>query len=75
MRKLALPLFSLVLTALAPGDTPPAEALKTMSAPKGLVVQLFAAEPLVSNPTNLDVDERGRVWVTESGNYDAAPEE
>lgn len=75
MRKYLLPLFSLALTALAPGDTPPAEALKTMSVPKGLVVQLFAAEPLVTNPTNLDVDERGRVWVTESGNYDASPEE
>jgi putative membrane-bound dehydrogenase-like protein len=75
MRKYTLPLFSLVLTALVPADTPPAEALKTMSVPKGLVVQLFAAEPLVSNPTNLDVDERGRVWVTESGNYDASPEE
>ena len=32
-------------------------------------VTLFAAEPMVFNPTNLDVDHRGRVWVMEGFNY------
>lgn len=40
----------------------------------GLDVALFASEPMVVNPTNIDVDERGRVWVCESYNY-AVPEE
>ncbi|MFI5154485.1 MAG: PVC-type heme-binding CxxCH protein, partial [Chitinophagales bacterium] len=26
-------------------------------------------EPMLKNPTNIDVDERGRVWVTEAYNY------
>lgn len=34
-----------------------------------LEVVLFAAEPMVINPTNIDVDEKGRVWVCESYNY------
>src|SRR5260221_14153154 len=35
----------------------------------GLDVSLFASEPLVRNPTDIDIDERGRVWVTEGVNY------
>ncbi len=35
----------------------------------GLQATLFAAEPLVNNPTNIDVDSRGRVWVAEGQNY------
>jgi putative membrane-bound dehydrogenase-like protein len=56
-----------------PDPHDPRAALATMQVPKGFAVQLFAAEPLVKNPTNIEVDERGRVWVTESHNYDVAP--
>ena len=35
----------------------------------GLQVQLFATEPMVRNPTNIDIDEKGRVWITENVNY------
>ena len=35
----------------------------------GLEVSVFAAEPMLVNPANLDVDARGRVWVTEGANY------
>jgi putative membrane-bound dehydrogenase-like protein len=34
-----------------------------------LEVSLFASEPLVRNPTDIDIDERGRVWVAEGVNY------
>ena len=30
---------------------------------------LWASEPLLVNPTNFDIDERGRVWFIESVNY------
>ena len=30
---------------------------------------MWAAEPLLVNPTNIDVDSRGRVWVAEGLNY------
>lgn len=45
------------------------EDLKTMSVPDGLEVTLFAAEPQLVNPANMDIDARGRVWVTEGANY------
>ena len=35
----------------------------------GLEATLFASEPLIANPTNIDVDDRGRVWVCEVQNY------
>lgn len=44
-------------------------ALKGLVAVEGLEVTMMAAEPMLKNPTNIDVDERGRVWVTEAFNY------
>src|SRR5881409_1733022 len=35
----------------------------------GLGVSLFACEPDVVNPCDMDIDERGRVWITEGANY------
>lgn len=35
----------------------------------GLSVTLFASEPMFSNPTNIAIDEKGRVWVCEAYNY------
>lgn len=35
----------------------------------GLEATLFASEPMLTNPTNIDVDARGRVWVCEAYNY------
>ena len=34
-----------------------------------LGAELFASEPKVVNPTNIDVDAKGRVWVCEGINY------
>ena len=47
-------------------------ALKNMStfkAADGLQAGLFAAEPMITNPTNIQIDPRGRVWATECENY------
>ncbi len=46
-----------------------ANALKGLLVVPGLQVQTMATEPDLINPTNIDVDERGRVWVTEAYNY------
>ncbi|HEX7858812.1 MAG TPA: PVC-type heme-binding CxxCH protein [Verrucomicrobiae bacterium] len=45
------------------------EQLKKMKVADGLEVTLFATEPMVRNPANMDIDARGRVWVTEGANY------
>ncbi|HEY8511067.1 MAG TPA: PVC-type heme-binding CxxCH protein, partial [Cyclobacteriaceae bacterium] len=52
----------------------PENATVSFTLHEGLDVALFAAEPMVVNPTNIDVDARGRVWVCESYNY-AIPDE
>ncbi|HEV7926438.1 MAG TPA: PVC-type heme-binding CxxCH protein [Verrucomicrobiae bacterium] len=45
------------------------ESLKSLHPADGVEVTLFAAEPMVKNPTDMDIDERGRVWITEGVNY------
>ena len=76
----SLPVFTAVLalstaTALAEdasgrsGWDAALEQLKVMHTAPGLEVKLFASEPKVRNPTNMDVDHRGRVWITEGVNY------
>lgn len=37
--------------------------------PNDLEVTLWAESPQFFNPTNMDVDARGRIWVTEAVNY------
>lgn len=46
-----------------------AAALSSMKVADGLAVSLFAAEPQIQNPTNIDIDHRGRVWAVEAVNY------
>ena len=58
-----------VLTAPAFAQLPPAKALATMKPAEGMQVELFAAEPMLINPTAIDVDHLGRVWVAEAVNY------
>lgn len=43
--------------------------LKQMTVAEGLEVTLFASEPMVRNPASMDIDSRGRVWITEGANY------
>ncbi|MEM9830020.1 MAG: PVC-type heme-binding CxxCH protein [Bacteroidota bacterium] len=44
-------------------------ALAGLEVADDLEATLFAAEPMVVNPTNMDIDHRGRVWVCEGYNY------
>ena len=37
--------------------------------PDGLEVTLWAASPLLRNPTNIDIDRDGRIWVAEGVRY------
>jgi putative membrane-bound dehydrogenase-like protein len=43
--------------------------MSTFTVAPGLGAALFAAEPMMQNPTNIEVDHRGRVWATECTNY------
>ncbi|MCE9555583.1 MAG: c-type cytochrome [Planctomycetes bacterium] len=45
------------------------KAVAGLDVAPGLSATLFASEPMMLNPTNIDVDHLGRVWVCEVVNY------
>ena len=45
------------------------EAVGNLEVAEGLEATLFASEPMMLSPSNIDVDHRGRVWVCEVVNY------
>lgn len=47
----------------------PEDSLKSLHPADGLEVSLWASEPMVNNPTSMDIDSRGRVWISEGLNY------
>ncbi|HRO44473.1 PVC-type heme-binding CxxCH protein [Agriterribacter sp.] len=47
----------------------PENALSGLKGAEDLQISLFAHEPMLLNPTNMDIDEKGRVWVCEGYNY------
>tara|TARA_R110000868_G_scaffold1635_9_gene13151 strand:+ start:17009 stop:20137 length:3129 start_codon:yes stop_codon:yes gene_type:complete len=47
----------------------PENALASMEVADGLNLALFASEPMVTNPTNMAIDAKGRIWVCEARNY------
>ncbi len=47
----------------------PAQAVANLEVHKDLQATLFACEPMITNPTNLDIDHRGRVWICDVKNY------
>lgn len=44
-------------------------ALVGLEVAEGLQATLFASEPMLVNPTNIDIDAKGRIWVCEGYNY------
>jgi putative membrane-bound dehydrogenase-like protein len=64
----ALPIVLVVGVAVR-GQQRPEQSLAALRPAPGLEVKLWASEPMLSNPTNITVDERGRVWVLEGVNY------
>lgn len=65
--KFILPLLTPAGIALS--QTPPDKAVATLQVSDGLKATLFAGEPECVNPTTLDIDHLGRVWMCEAVNY------
>jgi putative membrane-bound dehydrogenase-like protein len=61
--------------APAPAAQPPAAGppvtvpLDLFQVPDGFEITLWAASPLLHNPTNIDIDKDGRIWVAEGVRY------
>ncbi len=62
---------TLIMTAAvwAAGPVEPAAGPGSLKLGEGLEATLFASEPMLSSPSNIDVDAKGRVWVCEVVNY------
>lgn len=62
-------LFSLLTLGImvfpALGQRSPEDELNSLQAGDGIEVSLFASEPMISNPSAIDIDTQGRVWVAE----------
>jgi putative membrane-bound dehydrogenase-like protein len=58
-----------VVCRAAEDEHPPAKAVAALDVAPGLEATLFASEPMIASPTNVDVDARGRVWVCDVVNY------
>ena len=43
--------------------------LASMTVPDGFALNLFAADPILTNPINLNWDTRGRAWISMSSTY------
>lgn len=68
-----LGILSLIMSASAfgwtPSDEPPHMPLNSFVLPEGMEILPWATSPLLHNPTNMDTDHLGRIWVTEGVNY------
>ncbi|MFO0805003.1 MAG: PVC-type heme-binding CxxCH protein [Gemmataceae bacterium] len=69
MRFLSALALAFALAGAAQAQLPPDKALATMQVAPGFQVEQFAAEPMLMNPTSIDIDHKGRVWVAEAVNY------
>ena len=64
-----LPLLSLALVFVPQVPQGAKDLSADFIVPEGLSVTLWAEAPMFFNPTAMDVDSRGRIWVTEAVNY------
>jgi putative membrane-bound dehydrogenase-like protein len=67
--RLALFAFCAFLACGVSAQVTPDKALSTLKISDGLEAKLWASEPLFANPTCMDIDHKGRIWVVESVNY------
>ena len=61
--------LAVLVTLLAGASAPPDPPVIDLQTIDGLEVTTWATSPLFYNPTNIDVDAQGRIWVTEAVNY------
>lgn len=60
---------ALALVLAAPQQAPSNDVTADFAVPDGLRVTLWAESPQLYNPTAIDVDAKGRLWVAEAVNY------
>ncbi len=58
-------LFCVGMVGKAWAQKNPQQSTESLRATAGMDPQLFASEPMITNPSAIDVDAKGRVWVAE----------
>ncbi|HTU67405.1 MAG TPA: PVC-type heme-binding CxxCH protein [Steroidobacteraceae bacterium] len=64
-----LPCLTVPAAEPAAEPAPTVVPLTMFTVPDDLEVTLWAQSPMLRNPTNIDIDAAGRIWVTEGVNY------
>jgi putative membrane-bound dehydrogenase-like protein len=63
-------LLTLLSISVAAAEEPPTVVpADSFIVPEGLEVSVWATTPLLQNPTNMDIDAEGRIWVAQGVNY------
>jgi putative membrane-bound dehydrogenase-like protein len=66
---LVISFFILSIVYFTGCKTAPSKNTTGLFLPEDLEATLWAESPMLYNPTNMDVDYKGRVWLTEAVNY------
>ena len=66
---LLFPLFIFICLGCSTVEENSSKDNQVLFLPDDLEATLWAESPMFFNPTNMDVDVRGRIWVTEAVNY------
>jgi len=61
----------LFVTLPSAAQKTPEETVKSFKLAPGMEATVWASEPEMVNPTDIDIDERWRIWVCEGANYRA----
>ena len=61
--------LGLAAAVVAQGDDAAVVPVEAFEVPDGLEVTVWATSPQLFNPTNIDIDQFGRIWVAEGINY------
>ena len=62
-------IVAIILLAACTGDKKPDISLDQFQLAEGFEMELFAAEPLVSDPVDMEIDENGNMYVVEMHGY------
>ena len=66
---LIIAIFFIAIINFISCQTPSSKSESGLFLPDDLEATLWAESPMLYNPTNMDIDYKGRVWVTEAVNY------
>ena len=61
--------FCAFFSAMSLGHSEEGLNAKAFTVPDNMQISIWAKSPQFFNPTNMDIDIKGRVWVTEAVNY------